>query len=871
MTRDPKAYARNANTRPLPPRHRGVFCASLFMTLAVLLSAAVGLMGAHAFVGEPENELRALPAPNSPDAARSPIGQPAANVPRLNTIRLKKGVGPPFLVASTLTDTLVLTNTVYLPGLYLRTGILLDIIPDTSHAVTQTVSTKGGAVVASAADGTQFTLDILADALLQPTVITMTPLLAADHLPLSGGLVSGVDLGPDDLLFLRPAILTAELPDQAGFTPGIGFSYLGAGSGFQLYPSVRDAATYIFLITHLSGYGIGAGTPDDLAALLNNPPPSVETRALQELAAIASSNPQQLCSPAVQDAMREIFARWYHEAVLPSLGEAVAAAAGRHPRFEEVFRRAIGSYLSWLAQQQLLCMSDDPILQDLAAAYERRTVDEFSTVVDDHNNVCASSEDFCREKRVLVQHILLIDENLQLLFTSWRLLMPASICGGYLTQTVGKTEIMNPDQQLDVGESVQLTAIVKNQLGSTITDPPHAEGVFWSSSDSFVASVAPDTGQVIAYEEGTAQVKAWLKQCDNEFQDSVNVTVQDPSEYVIQARLADCDWNARFCQFPSISAPVPLAVRVGKKIDSTIVWQANVQVQVDIVDKAEADPATGMTDSNGQFISTVTGVVRKSPYIIAIANALVDGESPQVVASAISSDICEGDRHGTDSWTNVGTVQGNYEYQKNLDVDYKYLSGWVSSSATCPSLPDVYQPWQSQVNVTIFGEWWDTIQIIPSDLALLGERLTLVLDVNADLDGDASTHASLPEGAQQPYGYAGAQVQVLHNGLYAGSCYGRCEPDGPYEWSESTVELSSYELQVGEPFTIGDSGYVSSSSSAWGYPDNNGGHYSSDASSRASLTANWQSISEVRLQQSSSPLLDFYFFSCSARLSLKPK
>lgn len=133
-----------------------------------------------------------------------------------------------------------------------------------SAATVAITAAAGGTVEATAADGTRYVLTIPDDALLADTEITMTPVTAAEGVPVEGGKLVGVDLEPEGLRFYSPATLTVHPAEATGPVEAISFSYLGDGEDLHLYPPVNDPETLSFNIFHFSGHigfvDIGEGT-----------------------------------------------------------------------------------------------------------------------------------------------------------------------------------------------------------------------------------------------------------------------------------------------------------------------------------------------------------------------------------------------------------------------------------------------------------------------------------------------------------------------------------------------------------------------------------------------------------------------------------
>ena len=185
---------------------------------------------------------------------------------------------------------------------------------DPSHAVTQTiVSAMGGTITATGADGTVFTLTIPADALLADEEITLTPVLSVAGVPLDGGVAAAVQLSPEGLQLLKPALLSITPPSG---TPNVGFSYHGSGQEFFFYPLNLGSSTG-FAVVHFSGYGLGSGMatgavtpldPEDsfLNAIGQPAPPAPSVAAIDggSIATLAQQYYTNSVSPQVNAALQ---------------------------------------------------------------------------------------------------------------------------------------------------------------------------------------------------------------------------------------------------------------------------------------------------------------------------------------------------------------------------------------------------------------------------------------------------------------------------------------------------------------------------------------------------------------------------------------
>ena len=135
--------------------------------------------------------------------------------------------------------------------------------PDAGRAVVADVDAAGGSLSATAADGTHFVLQIPMDALPTQTSIRMTPLGGVGGLPLSRGLIGGVQLEPEGLRLLEPATLTIHPPTAP--RPGtVAFTYRGSGEDLAFDFSDVENGDIRQQILHFSGYGAGTAAPGDV-------------------------------------------------------------------------------------------------------------------------------------------------------------------------------------------------------------------------------------------------------------------------------------------------------------------------------------------------------------------------------------------------------------------------------------------------------------------------------------------------------------------------------------------------------------------------------------------------------------------------------
>jgi hypothetical protein len=159
----------------------------------------------------------------------------------------------------------------------------------------------GGIVTATGSDGTQYTLDVPAGAVVEPVEIGLIPVTSIGGLPFSGGLQAAVQIEPDGLQLYKLATLTIIPAKSVPHDDQIGFGYHGSGDEFHLQPIGKVGLTFPVVI--LMGYGGGRGTGADVSAQMAKPPTSSEDQLSQTLEqnffnAGYSTSPTFVCTPS---------------------------------------------------------------------------------------------------------------------------------------------------------------------------------------------------------------------------------------------------------------------------------------------------------------------------------------------------------------------------------------------------------------------------------------------------------------------------------------------------------------------------------------------------------------------------------------------
>jgi hypothetical protein len=160
----------------------------------------------------------------------------------------------------------------------------IKVVPDNELASTAVIGSAGGAVAAKGADGTVFTLTFPKGAVGGSEKITLTPVSSADGLPFSGGLAGAVQMAPEGLRLLAPAVLRIQSPKTVaakGFET-VSFAYHEDGRGLYLNPSESKDGAMTMEVWHFSGGGAAQATQAEVSTQQTQRVPSVAEDALTQ-------------------------------------------------------------------------------------------------------------------------------------------------------------------------------------------------------------------------------------------------------------------------------------------------------------------------------------------------------------------------------------------------------------------------------------------------------------------------------------------------------------------------------------------------------------------------------------------------------------
>jgi hypothetical protein len=168
-----------------------------------------------------------------------------------------------------------------------------------------------------------------ADGSLMPATrvpVTITPVSAIDGVPFSQGYLKAVDLSPQGLLMITPAILKLTLPGEYDPTTLVGFSSDGNGNNFHLYPATIDVVPLsggyggftevTFDILHFSVYGVAQATAQEITAQHARVP---ESQTAQDEDLLAPLPPQSPRNAARENAIWDELARQHRDRIQPRI------------------------------------------------------------------------------------------------------------------------------------------------------------------------------------------------------------------------------------------------------------------------------------------------------------------------------------------------------------------------------------------------------------------------------------------------------------------------------------------------------------------------------------------------------------------------
>ena len=259
---------------------------------------------------------------------------------------------------------------------------------DEAQTASALIPAKGGELSATGADGTVYTLNIPAGALLTDTEISMTPISSLDGLSFSGGLGGAVQFEPDGLFFYQDVTLTITPAQAIPVERQIVFGFDGDGKNASLAIPVVDSKDIQIRLQHFSGAGVGNGLSAEKAGIYSRMADRVEARINNELSQKFGEERQlQLLGKADGIGLEDIasYFKEYENQVVKSRIKAAMAESASCADGE----RAIQTYLGFERQLQLLGVGTESgglseILDLISFAGKKCVDEEYKLCANDH-------------------------------------------------------------------------------------------------------------------------------------------------------------------------------------------------------------------------------------------------------------------------------------------------------------------------------------------------------------------------------------------------------------------------------------------------------------------------------------------------------
>ena len=265
--------------------------------------------------------------------------------------------------------------------------IAVTITADADRQAEKVIPVEGGSLSVTASDGSVFTLDVPAGALVVETVIRMTPVNAITGLPFGDGTAYTVQLEPEGLQLFADAILTITPAAEIPIDHQLFFGYQGQGTDLILAAPVVESSEIKIQVSHFSGYGVTKGLLADIEPVRQRLGGSAEARLRSRIAEeLGRERQKQLLGSGEEslDVDFEAYFKEYEEQVvkprIAAAGESCAAG-----------RLALETVLGHERQKQLLGMagSEGGLPFDVG-------------LMDTVTNVCMKEEyEMCRDDHVI--------------------------------------------------------------------------------------------------------------------------------------------------------------------------------------------------------------------------------------------------------------------------------------------------------------------------------------------------------------------------------------------------------------------------------------------------------------------------------------
>jgi len=165
------------------------------------------------------------------------------------------------------------------PGKSLDVTVQLD----KKRTASGKVSSSGGSVSLTSADGSKFILEVPPNALEKETEITMTAVKTLDGAPLDENTPTAVQLEPSGLFFKEMVTLTIVPAKEIPIKEQVIFGYEGDGKDYHLAMVDPKSKDVKIKLMEFSGAGVGSGADSAWAANLQLQAETTRTRIQQKI------------------------------------------------------------------------------------------------------------------------------------------------------------------------------------------------------------------------------------------------------------------------------------------------------------------------------------------------------------------------------------------------------------------------------------------------------------------------------------------------------------------------------------------------------------------------------------------------------------
>jgi hypothetical protein len=248
--------------------------------------------------------------------------------------------------------------------------VSIKVVPDDKLASTAVIGSAGGVVTAKGTDGTVFTLTFPKGAVGGSEKITLTPVSSAEGLPFSGGFAGAVQMAPEGLRLLAPAVLRIQSPKTVaakGFET-VAFAYHKDGEGLYLNPSEAKDGAMTMEVWHFSGGGAAQATQAEInTQQTQHVPSSAEDAFTQRMREYIGRQRQAEMlggetDPEFWNTMNSFLREAYDSFVGPELPIALKDCDKAH----DIMSKALG----WARQVQMMASADTKEGKELIALSE---------------------------------------------------------------------------------------------------------------------------------------------------------------------------------------------------------------------------------------------------------------------------------------------------------------------------------------------------------------------------------------------------------------------------------------------------------------------------------------------------------------------